>query len=397
MKKILPIIAIIIIIVSLGVVWKLAKKEASPLVTNFEECVKAGNPVMESYPRQCRHGDQIFTENIGNELEKADLIRIYSPRPNQVVQSPLTITGEARGFWFFEASFPVVLTDWDGLIIAQGIATAKSDWMTTEFVPFEARLTFIADKNAYSDKATLVLRKDNPSSLPEHDDAFEIPVVLAGVAGFPQACTQEAKLCSDGSYVARTGPNCEFAFCPVTSPTGRQCSGSIDTSCPTDFECVQGCGSPVGYSGEPPPLYFCQLKGYIRNCPICLAKNTLIDTPLGAIPVQEIQRGVLVWTTTMSGKRVVGVVVEVSKALVPPDHKMVELVLDDGRTLLVSPGHPTVDGRTVGDLDEEDLYDGARVISFNRVSYGDEATYDILPSGETGFYWANGILFSSAI
>jgi len=31
----------------------------------------------------------------------------------------------------------------------------------------------------------------------------------------PVACTQEAKQCSDGSYVGRTGPNCEFAPCPV--------------------------------------------------------------------------------------------------------------------------------------------------------------------------------------
>jgi hypothetical protein len=39
----------------------------------------------------------------------------------------------------------------------------------------------------------------------------------------PVACTQEAKLCPDGSYVSRTGPNCEFAVCPVvvaTSTTG---------------------------------------------------------------------------------------------------------------------------------------------------------------------------------
>jgi len=33
-------------------------------VTNFEECVAAGNPVMESYPRQCRHSGQTFTEDI---------------------------------------------------------------------------------------------------------------------------------------------------------------------------------------------------------------------------------------------------------------------------------------------------------------------------------------------
>jgi hypothetical protein len=29
------------------------------------------------------------------------------------------------------------------------------------------------------------------------------------------ACTQEAKLCPDGSYVGRTGVNCEFAICPL--------------------------------------------------------------------------------------------------------------------------------------------------------------------------------------
>ncbi len=33
-------------------------------VSNFEECVSAGNPVMESYPRQCRADDEVFTENI---------------------------------------------------------------------------------------------------------------------------------------------------------------------------------------------------------------------------------------------------------------------------------------------------------------------------------------------
>ena len=30
-------------------------------------------------------------------------------------------------------------------------------------------------------------------------------------------CTQDTKLCPDGSYVGRTGPNCEFALCPGMS------------------------------------------------------------------------------------------------------------------------------------------------------------------------------------
>ncbi len=34
------------------------------------------------------------------------------------------------------------------------------------------------------------------------------------------ACTMEAKLCPDGSAVGRTGPNCEFAACPIPDTTG---------------------------------------------------------------------------------------------------------------------------------------------------------------------------------
>jgi len=105
-----------------------------------------------------------------------DLIRIDSPRPNQEIESPLIIKGEARGYWFFEGDFPVVLTDWDGLIIAQAIAQAKGEWMTQDFVQFEALLEF--EKPGYSDKGSLILQKDNPSGLPENDDALEIPVIF---------------------------------------------------------------------------------------------------------------------------------------------------------------------------------------------------------------------------
>ena len=180
MKK-LPSIAIIIVlvIIGFGIGWKITKKETpAPTVLNFTECLNAGNIVRESYPRQCQYNGQVFVEDVGNELEKTDLIRIDSPRPNQTVKSPLVITGEARGNWFFEASFPVFLTDWDGRIIAEGIATAKSEWMTTEFVPYEATLTFLLDDEIYSNRGTLILQKDNPSGLPEHDDALEIPVLL---------------------------------------------------------------------------------------------------------------------------------------------------------------------------------------------------------------------------
>ncbi|HUQ30334.1 MAG TPA: hypothetical protein VM103_02320 [Candidatus Paceibacterota bacterium] len=49
-----------------GVVYRAVPVTRAPvLATNFEECVAAGNPVMESYPRQCRSANsQLFTEQI---------------------------------------------------------------------------------------------------------------------------------------------------------------------------------------------------------------------------------------------------------------------------------------------------------------------------------------------
>jgi len=177
-KRIIIMASITIAIIGISVAWWLSKLETPTIVTNFEECAATGSPVMESYPRQCRYGDKTFAEDIGDELGKMDLIQLSNPRPNQVIKSPLVVTGVARGSWFFEASFPVFLVNWDGLIIAQGIAQAKSDWMTTGFVPFEAILTFVVDKDVYSTRGALILKKDNPSGLPEHDDALEIPIVF---------------------------------------------------------------------------------------------------------------------------------------------------------------------------------------------------------------------------
>src|SRR6185436_520379 len=70
------------------------------------------------------------------ERGNSDVLRNISVKAGDTVSSPLTVTGEARGNWYFEASFPAVLVDWDGKIIAQLPAQAQGDWMTQEFVPF---------------------------------------------------------------------------------------------------------------------------------------------------------------------------------------------------------------------------------------------------------------------
>ncbi len=117
-------------------------------------------------------------ELVTHIVDHSDRIVLVSPAPLDTVSSPVTLTGKARGTWFFEASFPVSIVNWDGLVIGEGIATAEGDWMTEAFVPFTATISYTADPNAYSNQGTLILRRDNPSGLPENDDALEIPVIL---------------------------------------------------------------------------------------------------------------------------------------------------------------------------------------------------------------------------
>ena len=88
---------------------------------------------------------------------------------------------------------------------------------------------------------------------------------------------------------------------------------------------------------------------------------------------------------------------EVGSIEVPAGHQMVHLVLADGRELLASPGHRTADGRQLGSLARGDSLDGSTITTWDLVPYGGDRTYDLLPGGPTGHYWANGILLSSTL
>ena len=132
-------------------------------------------------------------------------------------------------------------------------------------------------------------------------------------------------------------------------------------------------------------------------CPICLAAHTLIDTPRGPMAVEELRPGDPVWTADASSRRVPGIVLKVGRTFVPESHRVIHLVLDDGRQLWASPGHPAADGRALGDLEPGDMLDGARIVLAESVPYAGMSTYDLLPSGDTGFYWADGILLGSTL
>jgi len=109
----------------------------------------------------------------GEEVFSDDRIRLVGPQADETVSSPLVVTGAARGYWYFEGSFPVALVDADGRLLARAPAQAQGEWMTDEFVPFLVSLAF---DGPVTPTGTLILNKDNPSGLPEHAAEIRVPV-----------------------------------------------------------------------------------------------------------------------------------------------------------------------------------------------------------------------------
>lgn len=105
----------------------------------------------------------------------ADLIEVDAPLPQAAVSSPLSISGRARGSWYFEATAPVELKDSSGTVIAHGTIRAQGSWTTSDFVPFVGTLTF---SSPATPTGTLVLKNDNPSGDPKKQKELDIPVVF---------------------------------------------------------------------------------------------------------------------------------------------------------------------------------------------------------------------------
>lgn len=92
------------------------------------------------------------------------------------VASPLYIQGRAKGTWYFEANLPIKLVDANGAVLAQAGAHAEGNWMTADYVPFTATLTFSKPTTA---TGTLIVSKDNPSGLPQNDASISFPVIFS--------------------------------------------------------------------------------------------------------------------------------------------------------------------------------------------------------------------------
>jgi hypothetical protein len=165
------IVVVVAAVVGGILIWSLPGDSDQPAnVTDFHSCLEAGYPIMESYPAQCRTPDgRLFVEDLSEQPE----VVIDTPTTGQVVSSPLTVSGKAKGTCFFEANLPITLKDTNGTTLAQVGAQAQGEWMTEDYVNFSAVLQFGQPQTEYG---VLLIEKDNPSGLPEFDASFAVPV-----------------------------------------------------------------------------------------------------------------------------------------------------------------------------------------------------------------------------
>lgn len=122
------------------------------------EIVPPAAPNPQSAPAAAFTSEKVIVDNVS---------------PDSIVTSGMEITGRAR-LYYFEASFPVTLLDANGKVVLQTYAQAQGEWMTEQFVPFKVENFVFTMPSTVTGK--LILAKDNPSGLPEHDEQVEIPI-----------------------------------------------------------------------------------------------------------------------------------------------------------------------------------------------------------------------------
>jgi hypothetical protein len=120
-----------------------------------------------------KHGNPNAPMPITGCGEQNEEIIVNSPKVNDIITSPVSISGKVRGNWMFEASFPARVVDTNGNELGVAPLQAQENWMTTDFVNFTGQITF---SNPTTTAGFLVFNNDNPSGLPQNLKEFKLPI-----------------------------------------------------------------------------------------------------------------------------------------------------------------------------------------------------------------------------
>ena len=191
------------------------------------------------------------------------------------------------------------------------------------------------------------------------------------------------QICVYDTVVPNVGPSQMSAKCN-DNPCG---TAALSCSCASSI-CTGSAGNPTCMVLDP-YLLMCRFDS------VCAAPDTLIATPAGQRAIADLRVGDVVYST--DGNSITAVPILRTGQVTVFHHYVVRLALADGSVLEMSPGHPTADGKTFGQLRAGDALDGSAVVSATMVPYRFSRTYDILPASTSATYFAAGHLVGSTL
>ena len=161
-----------------------------------------------------------------------------------------------------------------------------------------------------------------------------------------------------------------------------------------------GCASDLGCTDPRSPRCEPHFTGTVcaacRGCgPTCASPDTPIATPTGERAIAQLTIGDLVLSVDHGSVRAVPITRLARNPVT--HHVVVRIRFATGRTIEMSHGHPTADGRALGDLAPGDSIGDARIVAIETVPFRFDATYDVLPASDTGAYFASGVLVGSTL
>jgi hypothetical protein len=258
-------------------------------------------PIQQTYSNRCMAEKAGVEKIIEGECKKnpQEFIKIQALKAGDLVASPLVIKAEARGMWFFEGSFPIVVTDKSGALLGTGVAQAVGEWMTENFVPFTAKIDF---KKTAATEGYVIFRNDNPSGDIKTAMELKIPV----------------------KFTAAPGGICTTIYKPVCGEK-KEDSGSFPTVKTYSNRCVaekEGATNITEGACEKPKEVACQIGGCNRELcseealvSTCIAKPEFACYRTAMCEVQK--NGACAWTQTAALNKCLDDARKTTKASMP--------------------------------------------------------------------------------
>jgi len=177
---------------------------------------------------------------------------------------------------------------------------------------------------------------------------------------------------------------CDLPPSCIPIPTG--CAGTLGCGCFASDPCG-GCTTCGSVDGTGIHCVNCMCT--------CAAAWTPIDTPDGPRAIDTLRVGDRVFTLD-HGRVVVAPIVRVRRQSVT-HHVLVRVTLTSGGLVEMSGSHPTADGRRFDALVVGDRLGDAVIAALETIPYDEDATFDVLPSSDSGAYRVNGAWVGSTL